>query len=280
MPVTASSTFRAATIARERLLRPFPEFDAVNTTTSEGYSWYHSLQARIEKRFSAGYLLGSSYTYSKFMEAVELLNGADPDPAEMISPDDRPHRFTLSGIYELPFGRGKALFGDPNPILSRIVGGWQIAGLYTYQSGPALGNWGNVIFNGDLGDVKLPRSEQEVERWINTTGFERDSTKQLGSNVRTFPLRFGFIRADNISNFDLSLMKTTQITEKVNIQFRAEFLNAFNTPLLFTGGTAQFNFNPTSPTSTPATKGDFGSVLAGTQENYARRIQFGLKLQF
>ena len=280
MPVTASSTFRATTIARERLLRPFPEFDAVNTTTSEGYSWYHSLQMRIEKRFSGGYLLGSSYTYSKFMEAVELLNGADPAPAEMISPDDRPHRFTLSGIYELPFGRGKALFGDANPVVSRIVGGWQIAGLYTYQSGPALGNWGNVIFNGELGNVKLPRSEQGVERWINTTGFERDSAKQLGSNVRTFPFRFGFIRSDNISNFDLSLMKTTQITEKVNIQFRAEFLNAFNTPLLFTGGTAQFNFNPASPTSTPATKGDFGSVLAGTQENYARRIQFGLKLQF
>ena len=175
---------------------------------------------------------------------------------------------------------GKPLFGDANPVVTRIVGGWQVSGLYTYQSGPPLGNWGNVIFNGDLGNVTLPRSEQAVEKWINTTGFERDSAKQLVSNVRTFPFRFGFLRADNISNFDLSVIKTTQITEKVNIQFRAEFLNAFNTPLLFTVGGAQFNFNPTSPTSTPPARGDFGSSLAGTQENYARRIQFGLKLQF
>jgi hypothetical protein len=195
----------------------------------------------------------------------------------MISPDDRPHRFTVSGLYELPFGRGKALLGDANSVVSRIVGGWQIGGLYTYQSGPAIGNWGNVIYNGDLGDITLSRDQQKVEKWINTTGFERDSTKQLGSNVRTFPFRFGFLRADNISNFDLSAMKNTKITEKVNLQFRAEFLNAFNTPLLFI---STINLNPTGPTSTPAKSGDFGSLTGTTQENYARRIQFALKLQF
>ena len=277
MPATASSTFRATTIARERLLRPFPQFDAVNTTTNEGYSWYHSLQARIDKRFTGGYTVGAAYTYSKFMEAVELLNAGDPAPAEMISPDDRPHRFTVSGIYELPFGQGKRLLGDTNPVVSRIVSGWQVSGVYTYQSGPALGNWGNVIFNGNLGDVKLSRSEQDVVRWINTAGFERDSAKQLASNVRTFPFRFGFLRAHEINNFDLSAFKTTKITEKVGLQFRAEFLNAFNTPLLFT---TQINLNPTGPISNPGRQGDFGSVTAGTQENYARRIQFALKLLF
>src|SRR6185295_3554916 len=119
---------------------------------------------------------------------------------------------TVSGIYELPFGRGKALLGDSNSVVSRIVGGWQIAGLYTYQSGPAIGNWGNVIFNGKLGDVTLPRDQQRVEKWFNTAGFERDPAKQLVSNVRTFPFRFGFLRADNISNFDLSMIKNTKIT--------------------------------------------------------------------
>ncbi|HSQ19510.1 MAG TPA: hypothetical protein VLR92_03965, partial [Blastocatellia bacterium] len=63
---------------------------------------------------------------------------------------------------------------------------------------------------------------------------------------------------------------STRITEKVNLQFRAEFLNAFNTPVLFVGN--QLNFNPTQAA--------FGSVTAGTQENYARRIQFALKLLF
>jgi hypothetical protein len=281
MPLTASSTFRATTIARERLLRPFPQYDAVNTTTNEGYSWYHSLQMRMDRRFSAGYTLGASYTYSKFLEAIDLLNAGDPAPAEMISPDDRPHRLTVTGIYELPFGQGKKMLGDTNSFVSKVVSGWQFSGIYAYQSGPPLGNWGNVIFNGKLGGVRLPGGLQQVEKWINTAGFERDGTKQLANNVRTFPMRFGFLRGDNISNFDLSLFKNTKVSEKVTLQFRSEFLNAFNTPLLFTTGTpGQINLNPASPTSTPAARGDFGSVTAGTQENYARRIQFALKLLF
>jgi hypothetical protein len=204
------------------------------------------------------------------MEAVELLNAGDPAPAEMIAADDRPHRLTVSGIYEFPFGQGKRFLGNSNPVVSRIVGGWQLSGIYTYQSGPPLGNWGNVIYNGKLGDVTLPRDEQTVQKWINTDGFEKVSGNQLASNVRTFPLRFGFLRADYISNYDFSVLKNTRVTEKVNLQFRAEFLNAFNTPVLFVGN--QLNFNPTQAA--------FGSVTAGTQENYARRIQFALKLLF
>ncbi|HXG66955.1 MAG TPA: hypothetical protein VNO70_17770 [Blastocatellia bacterium] len=204
------------------------------------------------------------------MEATELLNAGDFRPTEMIAADDRPHRLTVSGIYELPFGQGKRLFADANRVVSRIISGWQINGIYTYQSGPPIGNWGNVIFTGSLGDVRLPRDRQTVQRWINTeAGFEKDPAKQLASNVRTFPNRFGFIRADYINNFDLSLFKNTRITEDVSLQFRAEFLNAFNTPLLFT---SQINLNPTQV--------GFGSLTATTQENYPRRIQFALKLLF
>jgi hypothetical protein len=188
----------------------------------------------------------------------------------MVAADDRPHRLTVSGIYELPFGQGKRLLAVANSAVSRIVSGWQISGIFAYQSGPPLGNWGNLIYNGNLGDVKLPRDQQTVQQWINTDGFEKVSANQLASNVRTFPLRFGFLRADHIANFDLSVLKSTRVTEKVNLQFRAEFLNAFNTPVLFVGN--QFNFNPTQTA--------FGSVTAGTQENYARRIQFALKLLF
>ena len=269
MPATAGAIFRASTIARERLLRPFPQFDTVTTTTNEGYSWYHSLQMRIDKRFSNGYTFGASYTYSKFMEAVEFLNAGDLSPAETISSDDRPHRLTVSGIYELPFGQGRRLFSDSPAVVSKIISGWQINGIYTYQSGPAIGNWGNVIYNGSLGDMTYPRSFQTPQRWFDTGGFEKDAAKQLASNVRTFPLRFGFLRADHISNYDLSLFKNTQITEGVSLQFRAEFLNAFNTPLLFT---SQINLNPTQAA--------FGGLTATAQENYARRVQFALKLLF
>lgn len=269
MPATAGSVFRSSTIARERLLRPFPQFDQVWTTSNEGYSWYHSLQVRLDKRFSKGYTMNLSYTFSKFMEAVDLLNQGDPRPSETISPDDRPHRLSVSGIYELPFGKGHQLLADSHGIVSTIVGGWQISGLYAYQSGPALGNWGNVIFNGDFSSLAFPRDQQTIQKWFNTNGFEKDTGKQLASNVRTFPLRFGFLRAHHISNYDLSLLKNTNLTERVKLQFRAEFLNAFNTPLLFT---SQINLNPT--------QAGFAGVTATAQENYARRTQFSLKLLF
>lgn len=269
LPATAGSVFRSNTIARERLLRPFPVFDQVNTTTNEGYSWYHSLQLRLDKRFSKGYTMNVSYTFSKFMEATDLLNAGDPAPTEMIAADDRPHRLSVSGIYELPFGKGRQLLNDAPRGLSQFVSGWQVSGLYVYQSGPPL-SFGNVLFTGDIGSIRLPRSEQTVARWINTdAGFEKDTAKQLASNVRTFPTRFGFLRAHSINNYDLAMFKNTGISERVSLQFRAEFLNAFNTPLLFT---SQINLNPTQAA--------FGSITATAQENYARRTQFSLKLLF
>ena len=114
MPVTAGTAFRSATIARERLLRPYPQFDAVNTTTDEGKSWYDSLQTGLQKRFSAGYTIGLNYTFSRFEEATEFLNGADAAPTRMISSQDVPHRLSVSGIYEIPIGRGRHYASDMN----------------------------------------------------------------------------------------------------------------------------------------------------------------------
>ncbi len=269
LPTSAGNAFRSSTIARERLLRPFPQFDAVNTTSNEGYSWYHALQLDLEKRFSHGYTFQASYTFSKFMEAVQLLNAGDPRPTEMISPEDRPHRFTLSGIYEFPFGKGKALVGNANPVLNAIIGGWQMSGIVTFQSGPPL-NFGNVIFTGDVKDIQLPGDQQTLARWINThAGFNKVAAEQLASNVRIFPARFGFLRADKVKNFDFGLMKKTKFGERKEFQFRGEFLNAFNHPLLFTGG---INLMPTQAA--------FGQITSGTQENYARRVQLTFKFLF
>ncbi len=257
------------TIARERLLRPFPQFDNVTTTENGGYSWYHSLQLNIEKRFSKGYTVEASYTYSKFMEATELLNGADPRPTEAISPDDRPHRLAMSGIYELPFGKGRPLFADLPTVPSLFVSGWQVSAIYAFQSGPPIG-FGNVLFTGNVKDIRLDGDARTIDRWINTdAGFNKVANQQLVSNVRTFPLRFGFIRAAKISNFDIGIIKKTRITEGKEAQFRLELLNAFNHPLLFSGGI------DTGPTSA-----NFGKVTAGTQANYPRRVQMTLKFLF
>lgn len=307
----------SSNIARERLLRPFPAFDTVNTTTNDGYSWYHALQARIEKRLSKGYTFQASYTYSKFMQATELLNQDDVNPLEVVSDSDYPHRFAASALYELPFGKGRQFLSSTNGFVDRLVGGWQIQGVYTFQSGAPIA-FGNVFYNGDIKNIKLSEDQRTVDKWFNPagyvqarngstvitvngqplwldfndpckstynattcpgtpltnpTGFNRDAL-QPDRNLRTFPLRFSFLRYPTQNNWDLSIAKNTAITETFKLQFRAEFINAFNRVWFANpNGTNGIVTNPTSAT--------FGTLAnTSTQGNYPRRVQLGLKLIF
>jgi hypothetical protein len=251
----AGSGLQGRNVAASQLLRPYPHFNGLTTTLDTGFSWYHSLQVRAEKRFSKGYTLQASYTWSKFMEAVEKLNATDLHPHHVISPQDRPHHFVASGIWELPFLRR-----------NRWLGGWQLQGIYQAQSGPPIG-FGNIIFNGNLHDIVLPRSERTVERWFNTgAGFEKDSRRQLGSNIRTFPLRLTGLRADGFNNWDLSVFKDFQIRERLKFQLRAEAQDAFNHAMF------------AAPNAAPANT-LFGQVngIVGTEQ---RRISVGGKLNW
>ncbi|MGH9632599.1 MAG: TonB-dependent receptor, partial [Bryobacteraceae bacterium] len=221
------------------------------------------LQARIEKRFSNSFTFQASYTYSKFMEAISYLNAADPMPEEVISDQDFPHRLAASGIWELPLGRGKQWLNNRG-LAERILGGWQVQGVYQAQSGQALG-FGNALVPGNLDAAALPGGERSVERWFDTSLFERNASQQLAFNVRTLSSRFSHIRRAGINNWDISVIKNMHLKERVRLQFRGEFLNAFNH--------AMFANPNTSPVSTA-----FGTV---TSENgYPRRIQLGLKMVF
>jgi hypothetical protein len=206
-----------------------------------------------------------AYTWSKSREALEFLNAADTVPYESISSLDRPHRLALSGIYELPFGRGRRFLSDAPGVVDFFAGGWQLNGIITFQSGQALG-FGNAIFNGNIEDLVLSPSERSVDRWFNVdAGFNRVAAQQLASNYRTFPLRFAGLRGDAQHRWDLSAIKNFRIAESARIQFRAEAFNALNRPI--------FNNPNTTPTST-----SFGMVT-GTAAK-ARTFQFALKLEF
>src|SRR5262249_23408409 len=129
---------------------------------------------------------------------------------------------------------------------------------------------GGPLFTGDVKNIRLQGDQQTPERWINTdAGFNKVANQQLEWNLRTFPMRFGFIRADKASNFDVGIIKKTLIGERKEVQFRAELLNAFNHPLLFT---SQINTNPVQDT--------FGRLTSQTQENYPRRVQLTFKFVF
>lgn len=254
-----------STISRANLLRPYPQFGDITAAQPIGYSWYHALQARAEKRFSSGYTLVAGYTYSKYMQATEMLNASDAVPYRSLSDMDRPHLFSTSGVYELPFGHGRR-FGSRAPkALEFAFGAWQLNGTIVHQSGAPL-NFGNIIFNGDVRAIPLPAEERKAERWFNTAaGFERTSTRQLANNIRAFPLRFGFIRGDAQSTWNFGVAKNFQIWESLSAQFRAEAFNMLNHPSF-----ADPNMN--------VINSNFGVVTQAASE--PRSWQFVLKLRF
>jgi hypothetical protein len=256
------------TISRRQLMLPYPAFGAINTTNNDGKTWYHSAQLGLRKRFTKGYTLGVSYTYSNWMQATEYLNAADPNPTKMISDLDVTNRLSVSGIYELPFGKGKRFLSDASGLAEALVGGWQIQGVYTYQTGFPIG-FGDIFYNG--GDIAL--KDKTTLKWFNTAVFTSILTDPVANNssavdhLRTFPLRFDDVRRDSINNMDLSLIKSVSFSNGMRVELRAEFINAFNEPY-FPGPI------------TGVTSADFGKVTASNQDNYARRAQLGVKFLF
>jgi hypothetical protein len=256
--------FSATTISRSQLLRPFPQFGDITTSVNDGKSWYHSGQFSLQKRFSQGYTIQASYTWSKWIQATEYLNAGDDAPTKMLSDQDVPHKFSLSGIYALPFGKGKQFLSNANGIVDRIVNGWQVQGVYNFQVGFPINFTTDLFYNG--GDISIDPTERTTAAWFNTSVFSR--TAPL-SHLRTLPFRFTDVRRDNINNVDLSVIKDTRIREGMKVQLRFELINAFNEPYF------------PAPVINP-TASNFGQINASTanQDNYARRAQIGIKFLF
>jgi len=265
LPEFSGSNLQGRTVQALQLLRPYPHFTGISTTSDTGFSWYHALLAQAERRLTKGFTVQGSYTWSKFMEAIEKLNPTDLHPHHVVSPQDRPHRFVASGIYELPFGRNRRWLRGGG-WSNYVFGGWSAQGIYQGQSGPPV-NWGNILFYGDIHDITLPRSQRTVERWFNVdAGFERASGRALAQNIRTFPLRLNDVRADGYNNWDLSLFKTFRFQERWTAQLRIEAQDAMNH--------AMFAAPNATPTSTA-----FGTVssIVGTEQ---RRINVVLRLSW
>jgi hypothetical protein len=220
---------------------------------------------RLERRFARGFSVGGHWTWSKFMEAVERLNPQDLHPHHVVSPQDRPHHIALNGMWELPFGKGRAWMNSSSRWLDAVAGDWSINAIYQWQSGAPI-NFGNVIYRGNVKDLVIPYADRAVGRWFNTAGFERDPARQLESNLRTFPLRFTGLRADGWNNWDLSLYKSFSITEQCKLQLRAEAVDALNH--------AHFSGPNTAPTN-PL----FGTVN-GTIWSEQRKITVAARLTF
>ena len=251
-------------ITRENLLKPFPQFGAVNTTTYQGYSWYHSLQVRGARRISTTLGVNGSFTWAKNMLANGFLNPADPVPYETLSGADRPYRITASVMYQMPFGRRGTFFRGAPRWVDAAIGGWQFSLIYLFQSGQPLA-WADAIFLGDPADIA--KGPKTVDRWFNTqAGFTTASATRPSYHYRTWPFYFSNLRRDAMNNYDMSINKRWRLNEKgMELQLRGEALNALNHPQFGNPQMDQFN-------------SAFGQITATA--NYPRQVQAVIRFSF
>jgi hypothetical protein len=253
-----------ATVQRQQLLRPFPQFTSITVGGyTGGTAQYFGLQSSIQKRFTSGATFTISHTWAKLMERINFQNPQDTELEKQVADGDVTHNLGINGSYELPFGTGRKLFNTSNKIVNGIVGGWTLNGLVRVQSGMPT----NFPANAEpVGGVDPIPGDQNIDRWYTPGSFRALPAFTL----RRFSLRYGSLRNPPIRNFDLSAFKTFGITETVKLQFRAELINAMNTPQWFNG-----------PVTNPAS-GNFGRIAAGatSQSNLPRFVQVALKLTF
>lgn len=269
--IVNSGVLANAKVSRGQLLRPYPQFtDVIPLYSSGSSSTYHALQVSFNKRFSKGVQFEGSYTKAKAIDnGMRHQNSYDIRASRCLADYDIAQRFVVGYIYELPIGRGRRIGGNWSRPVNLLLGGWQINGITTYQSGTPLGisannvaglgnPMGNANNNGRSGKL-TGDIHQRLSRYFDTSVFSQPAPFTFGNAS----MRVADIRSPGARNWDLSLFKEFQIRENLKSQFRGEFLNAFNT-VRFSGP------------NTSVTSNQFG-VISG-QANAPRQIQFGLKL--
>jgi hypothetical protein len=246
-------------------------------------SSYNALQLSLQKRFSHGYNLSVAYTQSKLLDAITYLNAGDSKPWYGVSNSDYPRVLSVAGVYELPFGKGKPFFGGAHGMIGEVIHGFQVQGTYRVQSGQPVtfSNAGAILAPGATFSQVGSYSNRNASQWFNRQTFVNiiDNASCTGagattcyintvlqSNLRTYPLRFDNVRADyeDILNVG-ALKKFAVIGDRVNMDVRAEAINALNHPIL------------SSPTSDPSST-NFGKITGFA--NAARVLQFAVEAHF
>lgn len=241
-----------------------------------GNSNFHSMQTKVERRFSSGFTLLGSYIWSKTIGDTCGFAGSgnaagcgfqDAQNLRLERALDNQHighRFVTSYVWEIPFGRGRRWGSNWNRAFDALLGGWGFSGIVTFSSGEPF----SVTVSGDpanTGDVNRPNlvgdprsGERTVERFFNTGAFQRNEPFTFGDVGRNTLIGPSF------GNFDFAALKNFAIAEDVRLQFRFEAFNFTNTP--------HFG-NPGNVLGTQS----FGRI---TGSGRPRNLQVGLKIIF
>jgi len=247
--------------------RPHPRFGAINYFSQDVSTIYHSLQAKLEKRLSAGVWYLLSYTFSKSIQHQNApAVGGNTAWERSLTDFDIPHNLAASWGYELPVGRGKRLLNGANGFTNALLGGWQVQGIVVVRSGRPFtpnitADRANIGIGGQrpnrLSSGKL--DNPTVERWFDVSAFSLPAQFTYGNSGANI------LREDRFKTFDFSIFKQFRVTEGSQLQFRAEVFNMTNT--------ASFNA-PNTQIDTAAG----GRVTSAA--SLPRQIQFALKYNF
>jgi hypothetical protein len=270
--------------------RPNPYLGAGFFWFTAGNSSYNAMQLDVTRRLSAGLQVRGNYTFAKNLDMNSALTiaQAQNQPQMVLDRFDLrrdwgPSALTprsqasISAHYELPFGKGAATG------LNKLVGGWQLNGITTLLSGfpftPQIG--GNRSGDGNTRNPDRPDLNaaftgsvllKTQAKWFDPTAFSMPTARTWGTLGR------GTLTGPGYETVDLSVLKNTSLTERVGLQFRAEFFNALNHTNLGPPNSIVFSGLPaaTSPPTPPTISPSAGLIT--TLASDSRRIQFGLKI--
>ncbi len=270
--------------------RPDQSFGAITWVDPVGQNNYNGLSARLEHRFSQGLYVLDSFTWGKAMgdseQALEYYStttGANPQNMQNLATEYGPSSYDVkllnvsSVVYDLPVGKGRQFMSGMNPVLDEVLGGWQLSGINTANTGTPI----NVYYapstaNDVTGLTAEYRGEAFLRPNVSCSGTSQSAAQSLltyfaACTFTTPPASAPFgnlgrnaFRAPSLEQWDLAVNKSFRIREGTNLQFRSEFFNVLN----------HTNFGAPNQTSTSTS---FGTI---TTTFPPRQIQFSLKLMF
>jgi hypothetical protein len=292
----------ASTTTAGQLLRPYPQYTSVQLAGQGSYgSVYHSFQLTVQKRFAGAGSLLVAYTNAKLTSDTDTLtswletgvgniqDNYNPRGERSLSSQDVPQRLVVSYVLDLPFGRGKEFLSAIEGAADKLLSGWGIDGVSTFQRGFPLvftngqAN-GTTLFGGgsrpnfaagcreavDESDTSRLGNPNDlgIPRWFNTACFTAPPDFAFGDESRVDAR----LRAQGINNFDFALFKKTTFgpDERFGLEFRTEFFNIFN----------RTQFAPPNTTCCTSNNKNFGVVTGTAAGTNPRLVQFALKFLF
>ena len=259
--------------------RPYPHYGAMSEMTNEADSHYHGLQFKTEKRFAEGLSFRVNYAWGKTIDTLGAGFSASKSPQDPLNRESdrslsdlhRLHTFSADYVWQVPIGRNRALGSNMARAADAILGGWQLTGVMTANSGAPI----NVTVPRDVANIG-PRVQAQrpdlvgdplagvrgaPEEYLNKDAFAEPKPYTFGNAGRNL------VTGPSLFQLDFGLYKNFRLAESLALQVRSEYFNVFD----------NVNFgNPNANFDSPAF-GEIGALVAGQA---ARQIQFGVKLLF